>query len=838
MPGVNDATQRKPQSNPPFRLATGLVIALVLVAVGLMHLHLWLSHDDERGAAIQSTEQRAAQLVIAVADRMNVLVRSADFMLQELRADYGAGEATFSELAGSLMSTFPDHSLQNYAITDARGNVLFSSAASTGSINLSDREYFISHRNGGDRLIISKPLEVGRISKTWVVLFSRPILRAGRFAGVVVLGLSPQSMSSVLTMLELASKDSIALTDSNGTFVARNRDLDVVLGKTLAPARPFMQPEAAPRGIYRVPSFDDGSDRIFAWQRVGDSKLVALVGLDVNTVLAPLEARFRREWINAGVLSVLLAGLGVAVLALLSRLSRRQRELATSEARFRSLTGLSADWYWEQDADMRFIAIEGAQRGRGGLDATDHVGKTRWDLPALNMTPADWDRHKAQLDARMPFHDLELRRNDSSDGEVWISTSGEPLFDGNGAFVGYRGVGRDISERKRADHERQRLETQLRQMHKMEALGTLAGGIAHDFNNLLAAIFGNVERARQDAGAQSPVQHSLVEIAAAAERARDLVRQILTFSRHQPLERRVVSLGDVVQDAVKLLRAGLPMGVDLVVNLAPDAPNVLADRVQLHQVLMNLGANAWQAMAGRQGRIEIALAGVTVAAAGGVPPPGRYARLSVIDSGIGMDSATRERIFDPFFTTKPAGEGTGLGLAVVDGIVQGHGGVIKVDSHPGRGSAFHLYFPAAQGSAESAATPPPSAPRAGSGQRILFLDDEKALVMIAKAMLERLGYQVHGFTIAEQALAAFKTDPSAFDLLVTDYNMPGASGLDVAREMRRLRPDLPIALASGFVTDELRAQALALGIRELIYKPQTIEELASAVARALAQRPR
>jgi signal transduction histidine kinase/CheY-like chemotaxis protein len=421
---------------------------------------------------------------------------------------------------------------------------------------------------------------------------------------------------------------------------------------------------------------------------------------------------------------------------------------------------------------------------------------------------------------------------------VWISTSGEPLFDGNGTFLGYRGVGRDISERKRADRERQRLEAQLRQMHKMEALGTLAGGIAHDFNNLLAAIFGNVERARQDAGAQSPVQHSLAEIATAAERARDLVRQILTFSRHQPFERRVLSLGDVVQDAVKLLRAGLPMGVELVVNLAPDAPNVLADRVQLHQVLMNLGANAWQAMAGRQGRIEIALAGVTVEASVGGPPPGRYARLSVVDSGMGMDAATRERIFDPFFTTKPAGEGTGLGLAVVDGIVQGHGGVIKVESHPGQGSAFHLYFPAAEGSAESAATPSPTAPRAGSGQRILFLDDEKALVLIAKAMLERLGYQVHGFTVAEQALAAFKADAAAFDLLVTDYNMPGASGLDVAREMRRLRPDLPVALASGFVTDELRAQALALGIRELIYKPQTIEELAAAVARALASRPR
>ena len=729
---VNLAPQAKPHTSTPFRLVAALVIALVSLALGWQCWQLWLSHDDERRHVITDTEQRAAQLATAVASRVEVLVRSTDFVLQELRIDYGTGESTFRVLAESLVSTFPERSLLDFAITDVSGKVAYHSGGPTAAANLADRDYFIGHRDGNDRLIISKPLD-GRLSKASAIPFSRPMLRAGRFDGVVVVMISPQYISHVLSTLELAPKDSIALVDGDGTFLARNRELDTVLGKTLLPARPFMLAGSAPRGTYRVASFDDGSDRFFGWQRLGDTALVAVVGLDVGTVLAPLDARFRREWVNAGVLSGLLAALGLAVLTLLGRLSRRQRELTASEARFRGLTGLSADWYWEQDADLRFVAIEGEQQGRGGIDPAEHVGKMRWDLPALNMTAADWDRHRAQLEAHLPFHDLELHRTDAPDGEIWISTSGEPLFDANDRFLGYRGVGRDISERKRADQERQRLEAQLRQAQKMEALGTLAGGIAHDFNNLLAAIFGNVERARQDASADSPVQRSLAEIVAASERARDLVRQILTFSRRHPLERRVVSLGDVVQDAVRLLRSGLPTGVELTASIAPDAPNVLADRVQLHQVLMNLGTNAWQAMEGRQGRIEIDLTGLTVQTSGGELPPGRYACLSVSDTGSGMDAATRERIFDPFFTTKPAGEGTGLGLAVVDGIVKGHGGVIKVESEPGHGSRFRLYLPAVAGAAESDAQASPPAPSASRGQQILFLDDEKALVLIAKA---------------------------------------------------------------------------------------------------------
>jgi two-component system cell cycle sensor histidine kinase/response regulator CckA len=394
---------------------------------------------------------------------------------------------------------------------------------------------------------------------------------------------------------------------------------------------------------------------------------------------------------------------------------------------------------------------------------------------------------------------------------------------------------RDITERVQAEQGRLKLEAQLLQAQKMEALGTLAGGIAHDFNNILTAISGNVELARLDTAADSPLQHNLAETAKATQRASDLVRQILTFSRRQPLERVTVDLRELALEAVKLLRSTLPASIELVTTFASESPKVLADRTQLHQVLMNLVVNAAQAIGRRPGRIEISLESATTSgdASIGALPHGRYARLSVVDDGPGMDAATRVRIFDPFFTTKPVGEGTGLGLAVVDGIVKRFGGAITVYTEPGRGCAFHLYFPAANTDAVVEATPTVSARHPGRNQRVIYLDDDDALVLIGQAMLQRLGYRVDGYTDAAQALAAFEADPTSFDALITDFNMPGASGLQTAMRVLQLKPDFPVALASGLVTDDLLMQAQALGVREVIYKPHSLDDLAGALHRML-----
>jgi CheY-like chemotaxis protein/anti-sigma regulatory factor (Ser/Thr protein kinase) len=270
------------------------------------------------------------------------------------------------------------------------------------------------------------------------------------------------------------------------------------------------------------------------------------------------------------------------------------------------------------------------------------------------------------------------------------------------------------------------------------------------------------------------------------------------------------------------------------VDCKPDSPVVLADATAVKQILLNLCANAVQAVQeqSRPGVIEVRLEAHTKGEAHGDLRSGHYACLTVRDNGTGMDAATRSRIFEPFFTTKPRGKGTGLGLSVVHGIVKAHDASIEVESVPGEGAVFRIYFPAIESVEESVATPTPgAAPVLDKGKHVLYVDDEKAIVSLMTRMLERRGYRVSGYTDPQEALAAARANPAQFDLVVTDYNMPGVSGLEVAKALKEIRADLPVVLASGYITEELRAKAPAAGVSELIYKPNTVDDLCEAIAR-------
>ena len=437
--------------------------------------------------------------------------------------------------------------------------------------------------------------------------------------------------------------------------------------------------------------------------------------------------------------------------------------------------------------------------------------------------------------------DCELEIFTAKRRRLNVRAIGQAVRDEDGRITGIEGAFQDITERKKAEQAKASLEAQLRESQKMEALGTLAGGIAHDFNNILGTMLGNAELARHDARANWQALVSLEEILKAGNRAKDLVQQILSFGRRQPTSRRVLSLPAVVEESVRLLRAGLPPGVRIDCRCAPDTPSIVADPTQVQQVLLNIGNNAAHAMEGRPGAIDIRVEGVTLDQASARFDlnlrPGPYACVTISDMGHGMDAAIRTRIFEPFFTTKAPGKGTGLGLSVAHGIMQAHQGGIVAHSEPGKGSRFELYFPHARdGAAAPGIAEEAGAASEGHGQHILYVDDDESQVFLIKRMLERWGYRVSAYLEQREALDALLADAPSFDLVVTDFNMPGLSGLEVARAIRDARPDLPVILISGYITDELRAQAEAVGVRELIAKPHEVEELRDTVHRLLKPR--
>jgi PAS domain S-box-containing protein len=399
---------------------------------------------------------------------------------------------------------------------------------------------------------------------------------------------------------------------------------------------------------------------------------------------------------------------------------------------------------------------------------------------------------------------------------------------------------RDLTAQKKMEAHRTALESQLRESQKMQAIGTMAGGIAHDFNNIISAILGNVALAKQDANADSAVGTSLSEIDKAGRRARDLVRQILTFSRNEPQQLAPLRLADVVHETLRLVKVTLPPHVTLQASIDETTPPVLADATQIEQALLNLCANAIHAMGQQAGTLRVELSYALRAVDDSAERRGglrsQHVRLAVSDTGSGMSEATLERIFEPFFTTKPVGQGTGLGLSVVHGIMRAHMGNVRVHSVPGNGSIFTLDFPVAEAQAEPTVVAPiePSSAM-GMGQCVMYVDDDEALVFLVKRVLTRKGYRVVTFTDPRQALALLHGDPYACDLLVTDYNMPGYSGLDLLREIKALRPALPVALASGYVTPEIERDALAAGANALIHKPNDVDELCATVQKLLVQ---
>jgi PAS domain S-box-containing protein len=512
---------------------------------------------------------------------------------------------------------------------------------------------------------------------------------------------------------------------------------------------------------------------------------------------------------------------------LAAELARTRRALRRSEQRFRAAFGHQFQFMAILSPEGRVIDFNEQLAGGTGLPRDEVIGRLFWETAWWQGQPerqAAWPQRLREAVARGSVVVEEDRFISSSGEPRWASAAVQAVRDESGDIDCFIVQATDITARKQAQEAQAALEAQMRETHKLQAIGTLAGGIAHDFNNILGAILGNVALARDAIGPQHAALDSLQLIKRAASRGRSLVQQILAFSRQQPQQLRVQPLQPVIEETLALLRTTLPKTVTLHHRLTPAALWVRCDPTQIQQVLMNLCTNAWHALPEGCGRIEVGV---------GRDDDGRV-RLWVSDDGVGMDTATQRRVFEPFFTTKPVDQGTGLGLSVVHGIVVDHGGEVRIDSAPGRGSVFHVLLPSAD---PDLSTQPASDSTLGAldaGVRhVLYLDDDEVMVPVARQLLERAGHRVTTHRDPQAAIAELAVPGHGIDVVVTDFNMPGCNGLEVVRRLAQVSPGLPVVLCSGYFDEHLREQAAALGVRHLLPKEDTLDELCRVVRRVI-----
>ncbi len=552
-------------------------------------------------------------------------------------------------------------------------------------------------------------------------------------------------------------------------------------------------------------------------RRIGERD--EIVGKRKNGEVFPAEASISKVRVQNELLFTV-------VLHDISDRKRIEEMLRESEARYRR--------FFEEDLTGDFIA-----RADGTIIACNKVcaNLLGYETPAelINTKLADiipekeirreiWT--KLLQHQKLKMLELELLRKDGK--QIHVVTNLIGTFDHNNRLTELQGYFFDTSEQKS-------LERQLIQSQKMETIGTLAGGIAHDFNNIITPIIGYTDLALMDVLPESPVNIYLSHVLTAANRAKDLIQQILAFSRQDKQERKPVQLHIIVKEAVKLLRASLPSMIKMTCHIERSQRPVFANPTQVHQVVMNLCTNAYHAMIEEGGLLEVELKEVTVPSPRGKQvrglKDGVYQSLIVRDNGSGMDEETLHHIFDPFFTTKEQGKGTGLGLSVVHGIVSSHDGGIQVESKPGKGTVFRVYFPLMDKLVTDETSEEEVVPT--GTESIMIVDDEEEIVTVEKELLKRMGYQVTTFTSSSDALQTFRRKPENFDLLITDHSMPGLTGFKLAQKILKIHPDFPVILMTGFSETLNPEKARAAGISKMVMKPLNARELGKVIRQVL-----
>lgn len=474
-----------------------------------------------------------------------------------------------------------------------------------------------------------------------------------------------------------------------------------------------------------------------------------------------------------------------------------------------------------------------------GYTAEEAMGQKLEDLiipegmvPTVISLHHRWLRFGEQI----PAGKLVLRHKDGSDVHVYSSHTLQETQNGKEMFC----LDIDLSAVKKAEEEKTRLLEQLEKAHRLEAIGNLAGGITHDFNNILTAITGYAEIAKSDLDPAHPAVESIDQLLLASNRATELVKQILTFSRSNQTEIRPVRIDLIAKEAMEMMRSSLPATIDIQLNFAAGLGMVLADPIRIHRVIVNLCTNAFHAMRNQRGTLEVGLKSCTISSKmipeGWSAEPGEYVRLAVGDDGMGMDSTTINQVFEPYFTTKERGEGTGLGLAMVHGIVSGCNGFIEVKSQKGAGTLFHLFFPVVDQKDLSEVDKPSSITLPTGDERILLVDDESTVCDVTASILTRLGYRVTAITDSAEAFEMFYSNPYDFDLVISDQTMPNLTGIELAFSVLKIRPELPFILCTGYSSALSVDEAMKIGVDLFLEKPILRRTLAESVRTVLDNR--
>ena len=820
------------------RLRIGIVVLGVLA---ILAFALSSGYDAWRSYryALTATDREIANMANALAEQSASTLEAVDLLLRDTARWYRVDSEEvpperLNEILANRSAGVPQ--VRQVMIVDAQGNQRFGSRQSAPPIhNVSDRSYFIAQRDGtAAGLFISEPLVTRSEGHAAVELSRRLDDGSGKFAGVVTAVLDLKDLTQYYQAVNVSMGIAIQLLSDDGTVLARNPPAPAAIGKRF-PALAAAATMAEPGFVNPI----DGQTDFIAVAHVRNTNLKLAATRDAAVALRP----WRDETIRVGIRTLIIMLLGALTMAALLRQLRQvaagQRALRESEERYALAMEGANEGHWDWDVTTGSLFLSPQMKMLYGHTPDTKIDTRAEWLARVVIHPDDVPRFEAafndHLEGRTSRYESEYRVRHPSGDWHWLAARGRCLRDSSGKPLRFVGSSSDVTAQRQAQADKEQLEAQLRQSQKMEAIGTLAGGIAHDFNNILGAILGYGELAHQQSPAGSPIRRYLDSVMHAAERAQMLVERILGFSRSGLGDRAPVNIQFVVEETLELLEASLPAGIRLESRIEVGNAAIIGDATYLHQVAMNLCTKAIQAMEhGGVLRVTLDCAELNEprTLSRGSLSPGSYVRLSVNDTGAGIPRAVLERIFDPFFTTKGVGEGTGLGLSLVHGIVSDLGGAINVSTQAGEGTTFEIWLPVVGETAIPAVEAARTLPR-GNGETVMIVDDERQLVALTEEIIAQLGYEPVGFDSSGAALEAFRNAPRRFDAVITDESMPDLIGTELAHEILKIRPNIPVILMSGYGGAQLTNRAAEIGVTEVLRKPLHRRDLAESLARAL-----